>query len=50
MMRSGRTDVARALDVLESRGLARQDRAGGWTITDAGRAEARHTEEGGHEH
>jgi manganese/zinc/iron transport system permease protein len=50
MMRSGRTDVARALGVLESRGLARQDRAGGWTITDAGRAEARHTEEGGHEH
>lgn len=39
-MRAGRTDVRRALTVLEERGLARSDPAGGWTITPEGRAEA----------
>jgi manganese/zinc/iron transport system permease protein len=39
-MRLGRTDVRRALDVLQERGLARRDAAGGWTITRAGRTEA----------
>lgn len=39
-MRAGRTDVRRALDVLEERGLARRDSAGAWTITSAGRTEA----------
>jgi manganese/zinc/iron transport system permease protein len=38
-MRAGRTDVRRALDVLEDRGLARRDAAGGWLITGAGRTE-----------
>ena len=39
-MRLGRTDVRRALGVLEERGLARRDGASGWTITPAGRTEA----------
>ena len=38
-MRAGRTDVRRALDVLEQRGLARRDNRNRWSITDAGRAE-----------
>jgi manganese/zinc/iron transport system permease protein len=51
MMRGGRTDVARTLDVLRSRGHARQDGTGGWLITDAGRIEAERSEgEGGREH
>jgi manganese/zinc/iron transport system permease protein len=40
LMRGSRTDVPRALGVLQGRGLARQDRAGRWLITDAGRQEA----------
>ena len=39
-MRAGRTDVRRALEILEGRGLARRDSAGAWTITSAGREEA----------
>jgi manganese/zinc/iron transport system permease protein len=39
-MRLGRTDVRRALGILEERGLARRDQLGGWTITRAGRDEA----------
>lgn len=39
-MRAGRTDVRRALEILEGRGLARRDSAGAWTITSAGRSEA----------
>jgi hypothetical protein len=39
-MRLGRTDVRRALGVLEERGLARRSGPSGWTITKAGRAEA----------
>jgi manganese/zinc/iron transport system permease protein len=39
-MRLGRTDVRRALGVLEERGLARRDGVSGWTITPAGRTEA----------
>jgi manganese/zinc/iron transport system permease protein len=38
-MRSGRTDVRRALQLLESRGLARRAGAAGWLITGAGRTE-----------
>src|SRR5690606_22963277 len=34
-MRLGRTDVRRALGVLEERGLARRGTDGGWTITRA---------------
>lgn len=36
-MRAGRTDVHRALDLLEERGLARRDAQGAWLITQAGR-------------
>jgi manganese/zinc/iron transport system permease protein len=51
MMRGGRTDVARTLEVLRARGHARQDDRGGWLITEAGRVEAELTErENGHEH
>jgi manganese/zinc/iron transport system permease protein len=39
-MRRGRTDVRRALGVLEERGLARRSGPTGWTITSAGRTEA----------
>ncbi|MBR9988121.1 MAG: metal ABC transporter permease [Gemmatimonadetes bacterium] len=46
-MRAGRTDVHRALDILEERGLARRDGTGGWTITRAGRAEAEQAGESG---
>jgi manganese/zinc/iron transport system permease protein len=38
-MRAGRTDVRRALGVLEERGLARRDERGAWLITAAGRAD-----------
>lgn len=38
-MRAGRTDVQRALAVLEERGLARRDARGAWLITPAGRAD-----------
>ena len=38
-MRAGRTDIQRALGVLEQRGLARQDKSGGWAITGSGRAD-----------
>lgn len=43
-MRAGRTDVRRALDVLEERGHARQDDSGRWYITQPGRAEAEQAE------
>jgi manganese/zinc/iron transport system permease protein len=49
MMRAGRTDVSRALRLLEERGLARRDRAGGWLITGAGRTEVER-EDGPNEH
>jgi DNA-binding IclR family transcriptional regulator len=39
-MRLGRTDVRRALGVLEERGLARRDGVSHWTITPEGRTEA----------
>ena len=39
-MRAGRTDVRRALDILQERGLARTDDEDGWFITEAGRTEA----------
>lgn len=39
-MRLGRTDVRRALGVLEERGLARREGPSRWTITPAGRTEA----------
>jgi manganese/zinc/iron transport system permease protein len=42
-MRAGRTDVSRALRVLEQRGQARQHRDGGWLITEAGRVEVERT-------
>ncbi|HEX6132848.1 MAG TPA: iron chelate uptake ABC transporter family permease subunit [Longimicrobiales bacterium] len=38
-MRAGRTDVRRALGVLEERGLARRSGADAWTITGTGRDE-----------
>jgi manganese/zinc/iron transport system permease protein len=38
LMRSGGTDLRRALGVLEARGLARQDGAGRWLLTEAGRS------------
>ncbi|HEX6308748.1 MAG TPA: metal ABC transporter permease [Longimicrobiales bacterium] len=38
-MRAGRTDVRRALGVLEQRGLARRSGTSSWTITGAGRDE-----------
>jgi manganese/zinc/iron transport system permease protein len=41
-MRYGRTDVRRALDLLQSRGLARRG-AGGWLITRAGRTQVERT-------
>lgn len=44
-MRAGRTDVRRALEVLEERGLARRIGADGWTITRSGRSEAERGEE-----
>lgn len=44
-MRSGRTDVRRALGVLEERGLARRSGATGWSITREGRAEAERSAE-----
>jgi manganese/zinc/iron transport system permease protein len=47
MMRAARTDVRRALEILESRGLARRDAADEWLITERGRAEA---EQDDHEH
>jgi manganese/zinc/iron transport system permease protein len=43
-MRGGRTDVQRALDVLEERGHARRGAAGGWTITPSGRDEVERDE------
>lgn len=44
-MRRGRSDVRRALGVLEERGLARRSGPDGWTITTAGRAEAEEGDE-----
>jgi manganese/zinc/iron transport system permease protein len=44
-MRRGRTDVRRALGVLEERGLARRSGTSGWTITKAGRAEAEESDD-----
>jgi manganese/zinc/iron transport system permease protein len=44
-MRRGRSDVRRALGVLEERGLARRSGPSGWTITKAGRAEAEEGDE-----
>lgn len=42
-MRAGRTDVRRALNVLEQRGHARRGADGGWLITGAGRVEVERT-------
>jgi manganese/zinc/iron transport system permease protein len=44
-MRAGRADVPRTLRVLEERGLARRDAAGGWLITPEGRDEAEREED-----
>jgi manganese/zinc/iron transport system permease protein len=38
-MRAGGTDVGGALGILERRGHARRDEAGGWLITEAGRTQ-----------
>lgn len=48
-MRAGRTDVQRALHLLEQQGLARRDTAGAWLITRSGRedVEARSAERDG---
>lgn len=43
-MRGRHTDVRRALELLESRGLARRSGSDGWTITGEGRAQAEQQE------